>query len=272
MDGLLKRRSHLQDKPDQPHCHTLRLRQSCDAGFKAHNRWKERFLTGRNRTKRTICRGSPLFQATYNRKTEKQTIKSTCLVSVRCGRLAEGKSHETDCNETQVSPSMEKSPQGGDLKEDNFQCLGRSQQVVIFRLRTGLCRLLSHLYRLNLSHANECPCGTSSQTPEHVLQNWPTDRDVWRQTWPEELELQEKLWESVASLRKTADFIRTGLTIWARSGNAEEDDALSWSAAALRKTADFILKIGLKIWAWLGKQEVEEKGTAWHQFLRLWYN
>ena len=39
--------------------------------------------------------GSPLFQATYNIKTEEQTINSTYLVSVGCGRLAEGKGHET---------------------------------------------------------------------------------------------------------------------------------------------------------------------------------
>ena len=34
---------------------------------------KERFLFGRNRTKRANFRGSPLFQATYNIKTEEKT-------------------------------------------------------------------------------------------------------------------------------------------------------------------------------------------------------
>ena len=52
---------------------------------KTHKRLKERFLNGRNRTKRAI------FQATYNRKTEEEnnknnnnnkTINSTYLVSV----------------------------------------------------------------------------------------------------------------------------------------------------------------------------------------------
>ena len=51
---------------------------------KTHNRLNERFLSGRNRTKRANFRTSPLFQATYNLKTEKQTINSTYLVSVRC--------------------------------------------------------------------------------------------------------------------------------------------------------------------------------------------
>ena len=36
-----------------------------------HKRLKERFLIGRNRTERAQFRGSPLFQATYNRKTNK---------------------------------------------------------------------------------------------------------------------------------------------------------------------------------------------------------
>ena len=43
---------------------------------------KERFLIGRNRTKRAHFRGSSLFQATYNIKTETQTIDSTYPVPV----------------------------------------------------------------------------------------------------------------------------------------------------------------------------------------------
>ena len=37
-------------------------------------------------------------------------------------------------------------------RKDDLQRLGRPQQLVIFRLRTGLCRVLSHGYSLNLSH------------------------------------------------------------------------------------------------------------------------
>ena len=51
---------------------------------KTQKRLKEHFLIGQNRTKRANFRGSPLFQVTYNIKTEKQTINSTYLVSVRC--------------------------------------------------------------------------------------------------------------------------------------------------------------------------------------------
>ena len=52
---------------------------------KTHKRLKERFLTGRNRSKRANVRGSPLFQATFNTKTEKQTINSTYLASEGIG-------------------------------------------------------------------------------------------------------------------------------------------------------------------------------------------
>ena len=60
-----------------------------------NKRLKERFLIGRNRTKRANFRGSPLFQATYDIKTEKQKNNSTHLASVGCWRQAEGKGHET---------------------------------------------------------------------------------------------------------------------------------------------------------------------------------
>ena len=62
---------------------------------KTHKRLKVRFLIGRNRINSTHFRESPLFQATCNIKTEKQTIQLIlCQLDVR--RLAEGIGHETD--------------------------------------------------------------------------------------------------------------------------------------------------------------------------------
>ena len=99
-------------------------------------------------------------------------------------------------------------------EEDNIRQLDRKQQVAIFRLRTGHCQLLAHLYRLKIAHTDECPCGTGPQTPEHVLQTCPTFDALRRQTWPRDVELQEKLWGTAASLRLTADFAtNTGLEI-----------------------------------------------------------
>ena len=88
---------------------------------KTHKKLKERFLIGRNRTKRANFRGNPLFQATYDIKTEKPKRKpqtkekektktktttkkqqknkqliQLILCQLDGRRRAEGKGHETD--------------------------------------------------------------------------------------------------------------------------------------------------------------------------------
>ena len=90
---------------------------------------------------------------------------------------------------------------------DSLDLLTRREQVQIFRLRTGHCRLLAHLNRLHISHTDECPCGTSPQTPEHILQNCPLFVDLRQATWTEGADFQEKLWGSAGSLWRTAGFI-----------------------------------------------------------------
>ena len=53
---------------------------------------------------------------------------------------------------------------------DPYRSLDRWQQVVIFRLRTGHCRLNAHLHtKMKLVPSPTCPCGLEDQTPEHVL-------------------------------------------------------------------------------------------------------
>ena len=97
-------------------------------------------------------------------------------------------------------------------EEDSIHQLDRAAQVTIFRLRTGHCQLLSHLHRLKISHTDECPCGTGPQTPNHILQSYPTFDDLRRQTWPSPVETHRKLWGLVETLRQTADFaLLTGL-------------------------------------------------------------
>ena len=49
--------------------------------------------------------------------------------------------------------------------EDSIHQLGRAVQVTICRLRTRHCHLLSHFYRLKISHSDEYPCGSGSQNP-----------------------------------------------------------------------------------------------------------
>ncbi|KAK7091102.1 hypothetical protein V1264_008831 [Littorina saxatilis] len=86
-----------------------------------------------------------------------------------------------------------------------FQPLARAHQVVIFRLRTGHCRLLAHLYRMKISHTDDCETGT--QTPEHVLQTCPSFAALRSELWPVMVDLKEKLWRPVESLWQTADFL-----------------------------------------------------------------
>ena len=62
-----------------------------------HERFKECFLIGRNRTKRANFRGSPFFRATYILNTEKQTINSNYLVSVRCSEASGRKTSNQLC-------------------------------------------------------------------------------------------------------------------------------------------------------------------------------
>ena len=45
---------------------------------------REHFSIAQNRTKRAHFRGSPLFQATYNIKTEEANNELTWLLSVKC--------------------------------------------------------------------------------------------------------------------------------------------------------------------------------------------
>ena len=92
--------------------------------------------------------------------------------------------------------------------------LQRAQQTTIFRLRTGHCRLLNHMYRLGLSHTPECPCQTGLQTPEHILQSCPMFHEARMQQWPSGATLSEKLWGNKNDLTKTTDFLtKTNLTI-----------------------------------------------------------
>ena len=90
---------------------------------------------------------------------------------------------------------------------DGLDNLTGKQQVTIFRLQTGHCRLLSHLYKLKISHTDECQCGTAPQTPEHILQNCPLLGDLRQATWPDGMDYKEKLWGPAETLRLTTDFI-----------------------------------------------------------------
>lgn len=94
-------------------------------------------------------------------------------------------------------------------EKDPIHKLPRRHQTTIFRLRTGHCRLLGHLFRLRVSHTDECPCGTGPQSVEHVLQHCPSHQTLRLEAWPTSLDLRQKLWGTLQDLQTTADFIHS---------------------------------------------------------------
>ena len=79
-------------------------------------------------------------------------------------------------------------------EEDSIHQLDRAALVTISRLRSGHSQLLSPLHRLKISHTDECPCSTSPQTPNHILQSCPSFNTLRHQTWPSPVDAQGKVW------------------------------------------------------------------------------
>ena len=100
-------------------------------------------------------------------------------------------------------------------KADPCYLLTRLEQVTVFRLRTGHNRLTYHLYsKLRIGHTEQCPCGTGSQTTEHLLQSCPTYEPLRKGIWPDHTPVVRKLYGSLRDLRCTATFIEeTGVSI-----------------------------------------------------------
>ena len=71
------------------------------------------------------------------------------------------------------------------------------------RLRTGHCRLNSHLKRIGVKTSAQCPCGEADQTPEHYLQSCSLHQQARQQIWPTCVSLKTKLWGSAEDLLLT---------------------------------------------------------------------
>ena len=89
---------------------------------------------------------------------------------------------------------------------DNISSLNRLGQSIIFRLRTGHCRLRAHLYRINISDTPDCQCGTAQQTPEHILQECPLLTQQRNHIWPLPESIETKLYGSGEDLKRTVQF------------------------------------------------------------------
>ena len=103
--------------------------------------------------------------------------------------------------------------------QDMLHQLPRHQQTIIFRLRTGHCRLSSHLKRIGIKTSAQCPCGEADQTLEHYLQWSSLYHQSRRQIWPTCVSLKTKLWGSAEDLFLTSKY--AGL---------EETWQIKWSA------------------------------------------
>jgi len=88
---------------------------------------------------------------------------------------------------SQFHSDWKRNHQVSDEKDLIWQ-LNRPHQVVIFRLRTGHCRLCCDMYKLRLCHTEKCDCGTGVQTPEHFLQSCPSFKDLRQEVWPKKWE------------------------------------------------------------------------------------
>ena len=96
---------------------------------------------------------------------------------------------------------------------DPYHRLSRLQQVVIFRLRTGHCRLNAHLFKMKQVPSPTCPCGLE-QTPEHILQICPLFQEQREQVWPTTAPLRTKLYGCRQDLEDTTAFVSlAGLTL-----------------------------------------------------------
>ena len=90
--------------------------------------------------------------------------------------------------------------------QDALHQLARHQQTIIFRLRTGHCRLNSHLKRIGVKTSAQCPCGEADQTPEHYLQSCSLHQQARQQMWPTCVSLKTKLWGSAEDLFLTSRY------------------------------------------------------------------
>ena len=98
---------------------------------------------------------------------------------------------------------------------DAYHFLSRQQQVMIFRLRTGHCRLNAHLFKkMKLAPSPTCSCGLEDQTPEHILQTCPLFQAEREQMWLTATPLHTKLYDCRQDLEDTTTFVfLTGLAL-----------------------------------------------------------
>ena len=98
---------------------------------------------------------------------------------------------------------------------DGYHRLTRQDQVIIFRLRTGHCRLNQHLHKkMKVMPSPTCFCGEAEQDPNHILQECREFSQLRDELWSSPMSIERKLYGPVETLRTTTTFMkRTGLSV-----------------------------------------------------------
>ena len=96
---------------------------------------------------------------------------------------------------------------GYNPNQDTLHQLPRHQQTIIFRLKTGHCRLNSQLKRIGVKTSAQCPCGEADQTQEYYLQSCSLYHQTRQQTRPTRVSLKTKLWGSAEDLFLTSKYV-----------------------------------------------------------------
>ena len=100
-------------------------------------------------------------------------------------------------------------------QSDSHYTLSRTQQVILFRLRTGHNRLNAHMCsKFMVGESEMCRCNADIMTAEHLLQHCQLHDALRRDVWPEPIPLTDKLYGNLEELRRTAAFVRaTGISV-----------------------------------------------------------
>ena len=97
-------------------------------------------------------------------------------------------------------------------QSDSLHKLNRTEQVILFRFRTGHRRLNAHMYnKFKVGESEMCPCNADIMTAEHLLQHCRLHDAMRRDTWPEPTLLRDKLYGNLEELRRTAAFVNRHL-------------------------------------------------------------
>ena len=76
-------------------------------------------------------------------------------------------------------------------------------EIIIIIIVSAICgTILCHI-----GHTEQCPCGTGSQTTEHLLQSCPIYEPLRKGIWPDHTPIARKLHGSLGDLRCTATLV-----------------------------------------------------------------